>query len=487
MDAKPVAGTNHVALRNKNISIVTMLQFKKTSRIEAPAAEVFWWHARAGALERLTPPWNPIRILEKSGGIERGARVTVKMKAGPFPMVWEAEHTDYVEPEMFRDVQVRGPFSRWTHTHRFRPDGDTASFLEDIVDYEPPLGVVGRLAAGRLIRRRLEQLFTYRHAVTRQDLEDHQAKKPHLGMKHVLVSGASGVVGRTLVPFLSTGGHHITKLVRHAAAPNNNEVFWDPMAGKLDPDDLRGTDTIIHLAGENIGTERWTEEKKQRIIDSRVKGTRLIAEAAARLDPKPEVLICASAIGYYGNRGECVLDESDDPGKDYISWVCSEWEHAATPAIEAGIRVVFARIGIALTPCGGALEKLLLPFKLGFGGKIATGNQYMSWISIDDVIGALYHLMASTDVEGPVNLVAPQPVTNREFTNVLAGMFSRPALFTVPAFVIKMMFGEMGNEIPLSSTRVTPNRLMETGYTFRHSSLDDALAHVLGSYGNATP
>jgi uncharacterized protein (TIGR01777 family) len=461
---------------------MTMLQFKKTSRIEAPAAEVFWWHSRAGALERLTPPWESIQILEKSGGIESGGRVVVKMKAGPFPMVWEAKHTEYMETEMFQDVQVRGPFSHWTHTHRFIPNGDTASILEDIVDYQPPMGVAGRLAAGRLIRNRLEQMFSYRHAITKQDLKDHQSKA-HLGMKHVLISGASGVVGRTLAPFLSTGGHHITKLVRHTADPKKNEVFWNPITGKLDPDDLRGTDTIIHLAGENIGTTRWTDIKKQRIIDSRVKGTRLIAETAAKLDPKPEVLICASAIGYYGNRGECVLNESDAPGDDYISWVCSEWEQAAAPAIEAGIRVVFARIGIALTPAGGALEKLILPFKLGFGGKIASGSQYMSWISIDDVIGALYHLMASPDIEGPVNLVAPHSVTNMEFTRVLARIFSRPAIFTVPAFVIKMMFGEMGNEIPLSSTRVTPSRLVESGYTFRHPLLEDALAHVLGKNG----
>lgn len=453
--------------------------FTKTSRIEAPARTVFQWHARPGALERLTPPWESVKIIERVGGIEAGARVHFTLKSGPFNIPWHAEHTDYRENEMFRDRQARGPFSRWIHTHRFHPMGENACLLEDTIAYRLHLAPVSTPAAGRFVRRKLERMFAYRHDITRMDIADHQAAL-EAGHMHVLVSGASGLVGSALIPFLTTGGHKVTRLVRRSPVPNRNEIFWDPSIGRLDPDDLDGIDTVIHLAGENIGEGRWTPAKKRKIMESRIQGTSLIAETIAKLDPPPKVLVCASAIGYYGDRGECLLQETDPPGNDYISMVCSEWEKAAQAAVKRGIRVVFARIGVALTPAGGALKKLLLPFKMGLGGKIASGGQYMSWISMDDVIGALYYLATRPGIEGPVNLVAPRAVTNEDFTQVLADVFCRPARFTVPAVAIKMMFGEMGKEVPLSSTRVAPTRLIESGYRFRHPDLDQALAHVLG-------
>ncbi len=455
--------------------------FTKTSRMEAPPKTVFRWHARPGALERLTPPWESMEILEHTGrGIETGAQVRFRIKTGPFNTYWQAAHTDYVENEMFRDCQIKGPFAKWEHTHRFHPVGENACLLEDSIVYRLPMAPFGSLAAGRFVSRKLERMFAYRHDITRMDIADHQMAAPY-GAMNVLISGASGLVGSALIPFLTTGGHQVTRLVRREKGPGDKKVFWDPAAGRLNPDDLAGIDTIIHLAGENIGEGRWTPAKKREIMESRIRGTSLIAETAAKLDPLPKVLICASAIGFYGNRGECLLQESDQAGSDYISMVCSEWEKAAQPAVKKGIRVVLARIGIALTPAGGALKKLILPFKMGLGGKIASGEQYMSWISMDDVVGALYFLATHPEMEGPVNLVAPQAVTNLEFTRTLAAAFARPALFTVPSFAINMMFGEMGKEVPLSSTRVTPTILLERGYRFRHPELSGALAHVLGT------
>lgn len=456
-----------------------MAVFQKRTRIKAPVEAVFKWHERPGAFERLTPPWEQIDVLEHTGGIKAGATRSFRMKSGPIPIAWHAEHTDYVENEMFRDRQIKGPFSKWVHTHRFEPDGGNACFMEDHIEYVLPMGFLGRMAAERSVRKKLEIMFAYRHSILKQDMAAHQ--KQETGPLHVLVSGASGVLGRSLVPFLTTGGHQVTRLVRHAPQALNNEILWDPTNGFLNPDTLHGTDIIIHLAGENIGEGKWTAEKKRRIVESRTMGTSLIAETAAAMNPPPKTLICASAIGYYGNRGDCLLEECDLAGDDFISKVCCDWEQAATPAVEAGIRVVFLRIGIALTPAGGALKKLITPFKMGLGAKIADGSQYMSWISIDDVVGAVHHLMFTPNIDGPVNLVAPNPVTNIEFTRVLAAALNRPALFKIPAFAIKAAFGELGVEVPLSSTRVTPTRLMETGYEFRYPDLFDALAHLLGT------
>jgi len=453
--------------------------FIKRSRIKAPVEAVFAWHSLPGALERLSPPWDPLQVIERTGGIRQGSRTVLKMKAGPVPFRWIAEHTDYEENRLFMDRQVKGPMASWVHTHIFEPDGKDACFLEDRVEYALRFHPFGNFFAGTMVRNKLERIFKYRHAVTAPDIAAHQAR-PDRTPLNILISGASGVVGSALIPFLTTGGHKITALVRRPPDTGKSEVFWNPDSGCLNPDDLTGIDTIIHLAGENIGQGRWTPQKKRRIIKSRTKGTALIAETAARLNPKPRVLVCASAIGYYGNRNQWELTEKDGPGNDFISQVCYEWEKAAAPAIESGIRVVFLRIGLVLTPAGGALAKVLPLFRAGLGGKLGTGQQFMSWIGSDDVIGAIYHVMYKDSIEGPVNVVSPNPVTNLEFTETLAGLLSMPAKLSVPAAALKLVFGEMGREVPLSSTRVKPIKLMETGYQFRNPDLRGTLSHLLG-------
>jgi len=408
----------------------------------------------------------------------RGTAV-LKMNVAPFSFRWIAEHTDYEENRLFRDQQKKGPFALWIHTHRFEPDGTDACHLEDHIEYALPFHPLGNMVGASVIRKKLERIFDYRHRITALDMADHLSIKDQKPL-NILISGAGGLIGSGLVPFLTAGGHHVTRLVRRPAASEKNEVCWDPASGHLNPDDIEGTDTVIHLSGENIGTGRWTEGKRKKIIESRTKSTRLIAETMTKLSPMPRVLVCASAIGWYGNRGNTVLTEKDVPGNDFISHVCEEWEKAAVPAVEKGIRVVFMRIGVVLTPAGGALGKVLPLFKLGIGGKAGTGSQYMSWIGTDDVIGAVYHVISDDRIHGPVNTVSPNPVTNLGYTETLGRVLSRPTLLPVPAAAIKLAFGRMGREILLSGARVMPDRLLETGYRFRNPDLEGALRHLLG-------
>lgn len=455
--------------------------FKKKHRIKAPVEDVFQWHARPGALERLSPPWDPLEVIEKGPGIDTGTRVEMKMKAGPLPakMRWVAEHTQYDQNRMFQDRQVKGPFKRWVHTHTFTAAEQGGTILEDCIDFELPLHPVGNLLGGRFIMKKLEKIFRYRHETTAGDIEAHLARQPGKPL-HILMSGASGVVGSALIPFFTTGGHRVTRLVRRKDLRDENERFWDPQKGVLDIHGTDAFDVVIHLSGENIGQGRWTPRKKKKIIDSRNMTTRLIAGGIATLKTPPRAFLCASAIGYYGDRGNAVMTEENECGADFISSVCDEWEQAAFPALEKGIRTVFLRIGMVLSPVGGALQRLLPTFKIGLGGKVGSGEQYMSWISMDDLIGVVYHAINDDSLSGPVNIVAPSPVTNLELTRTLARVISRPALFTIPAWLIKLVFGEMGKEVLLASTRVEPEKIMAAGYRFRHPDLEGALRHLLG-------
>ena len=296
----------------------------------------------------------------------------------------------------------------------------------------------------------------------------------------ILVSGSTGLIGSALVPFLTSGGHSVVRLIRTETRPGQAAVYWDPAAGKIDSSALEGLDAVVHLAGENIAARRWTPAQKARIRDSRVQGTRLLAQSLARLQQPPTVMVCASAIGFYGDRGTEDLTEKSAPGSGFLTYTCLAWEAAAQPASEKDIRVVNLRLGVVLSPRGGALAKMLLPFRLGVGGKIGSGRQYMSWIGIDDVVGAIHYALTTDELHGPVNAVAPNPVTNLEFTKTLGRVLSRPTIFPMPAFAARLAFGEMADELLLASTRVKPARLQNSGYYFRHPRLEDALRHLLG-------
>lgn len=295
----------------------------------------------------------------------------------------------------------------------------------------------------------------------------------------ILVTGASGLVGSMLVPSLRSQSHQVMRLVRATPKESETEIRWNPDRGELNAAGLEGLDAVVHLAGENLAEGRWTDEKKTRIRESRVKGTRLVSETLAGLKQKPKVLASASAIGFYGNRGDEILTEQSTPGDDFLAEVCREWERATEPAAESGIRVVLLRFGVIFSKNGGALAKMLFPFRMGVGGKIGSGKQYMSWIAIDDAVGVIEHAIMKEDLRGAVNVVSPQPVANYEFTKALGGALSRPTIFPVPAFAAKLLFGEMAEATILASQRVEPVRLKESGYEFKYPDLKNALQHVL--------
>lgn len=452
--------------------------FIKRSHMDVDVKDLFQWHEKNGALERLSPPWDPIQVIEKDAGIDVGAKVVLKMHAGLVPYTWIAEHIEYKKDSLFRDRQIKGPFRNWTHTHRFIPDGAGGCHLEDRIDFEL-LGHPFTKAIVPVIQKKLEAIFNYRHTTTAYDVVAHALRKKEKSL-NFLVSGSSGLIGSALIPFLTTGGHRVTRLVRRKPLSEKGEIYWSPTEDELDPAGMEGMDVVVHLAGENIGEGRWTRNKKRKILESRIKSTALIADTIAGLDTPPKVLVVASAIGYYGNRGKELMTEYSRSGSDFISRVCCRWEQAACSAALKGVRVVFLRIGIVLSPLGGTLKKVLLPFQMGLGGKFGSGGQYMSWIGIDDVIGAIYHSVYCDRLEGPVNVVAPNPVTNAEFTAVLGKILGRPAVFSIPESMIKIVFGKMGDEIILSSTKVLPAKLLETGYKFRYPDIEGVLRHLLG-------
>jgi uncharacterized protein (TIGR01777 family) len=294
-------------------------------------------------------------------------------------------------------------------------------------------------------------------------------------ISRILVSGVSGPIGAALLPSLKTRGYEITRLVR-GASTGEDQIAWNP-AQPISPEIISGFDAVIHLAGESI-VGRWTAEKKLKIRDSRVVGTRNLAQALAHAKNKPQVFVSSSAIGVYGDRGDEVLNEQSAPGSGFLPDVCRDWEAATKAAADAGIRTVQMRTGVVLSPKGGALGKMLTPFKMGVGGRIGNGQQWMSWIDVQDMVDAIHHILQS-DLEGPVNMVAPKPVTNAEFTQTLAGVLSRPAIFPVPAFVVKLAFGEMGETVLLGSQRVEPAELAAGGYQFRFSDLRASLENLL--------
>lgn len=477
--------------------------FEKSTELPVSAEVAFAWHCRPGAFERLAPPWESIELLSTDGVVDGGiARLRVRM--GPLSKLWVAEHSNIMPGRSFCDVQLAGPFSRWEHTHSLQPLGQNRCVLTDRIEYRLPLGFVGELFGGRLIRRSLERTFAYRHRVTELDLKFHTAAasrtttQPHTttqpytteqekpAMK-IAVGGSTGMVGTELVSFLTTGGHDVVRLIRggnvspgSATEEQSATVEWDPAAGTIDAAGLEGCDAVVHLGGHNIAHGRWTDRMKRQIRDSRVDSTTLLARTLAGLKNPPKVFVCASAIGYYGDRGQDLMTEDSPPGPSFLSQTCVEWEQATQAARDAGIRVVNLRIGVVLSPKGGALKKMLTPFKLGGGGVVGNGRQWMSWVALDDLPRIILHCLNTDTLSGAVNAVAPELVDNRGFTKTLGHVLRRPTVFPLPAFVVRTVFGEMGEELLLGSTKVEPTSLQTSGYEFAFPDLEPALRHLLG-------
>ncbi len=443
--------------------------FERRTTMPVSAEELCAWHARPGAFERLNPPFAPVTVEERTGGLEVGARTVIR-GVGPLGSRWVAEHTAYEPGRMFRDEQVSGPFAKWVHTHLFEPRGEHSE-LVDQIDYGLPLGGLGSFFGDAFTVSTLERMFNFRHALTRNDLSRHAqyTAKPRLT---VAVTGASGLVGSALIPFLTTGGHTVRAVKRTGT--------------EFDAKALEGADVVVNLAGAGVADERWTDDRKRLLVESRIDYTRKLIAALKQSGSKPKVWLQTSAIGIYGDRGDEQLTEDSkvgersERGAGFLAKLCQDWESAGNEASALGARVVCLRIGLVQSANGGALSKFLPAFKLGAGGPIANGKSWQSWISLEDLLGLILFAAYQDGLFGPINAVGPHPVTSAEYAKVLGRVLSRPSFAPLPAFVLRAMFGELADGALLTSQRVLPKRVSELGFRFLHPMLEDALRFTLG-------
>jgi uncharacterized protein (TIGR01777 family) len=429
-----------------------------SSVVNAPVAEVFAWHERKGALPRLLPPWQPLKVVQEAPSLVDGQAILQL----PGRVRWVAQHSDDDPPRRFVDELVSLPL-HWRHSHTFEAMGDGATRVVDRVDTPVPGSY-------------LLQTFRYRHQQLANDLAAH--KRMDGGRLTVAITGSSGLIGSALCAYLSTGGHAVVRLVRRSPR-DPSERAWNPE--RPDPGALDGVDAVVHLAGASIAG-RFTAAHKRRVRDSRVGPTAALARVMADRPDGPRLLVCASAIGYYGaDRGDEELSEESGRGSGFLAELVEDWEAAAAPARDAGVRVVHVRTGIVQSARGASLKLLRPLFAAGLGGPLAPGSQWVSWIDVDDLLDVFGHALADDALAGPVNAVAPLPVTNREYARTLARVMRRPALLPVPALGPQLLLGAEGaREIVQASQRVVPARLGTMGHVFRHPSLESCLRHQLG-------
>jgi uncharacterized protein len=450
--------------------------FEWSSTMPASADEVFAYHARPGAFRRLAPPWQKLVVREETGDVT-GGRVAFDVWFGPVRRHWVAEMGSAMPGRQFVDRQVEGPFSEWEHVHRFVPIDAQKSELRDHIEYRLPAGgftdAVGEGPAGKTLSR----LFRFRHERTRLDLGRHAvwADRPRL---KVAIAGASGLVGSHLADYLTTAGHTVIRLVRGKDA-GPGEVPWDPATGALYHGALEGVDALVNLSGVNLAS-LWTPGRKQAILDSRVQATRTLAEAIARMDRPPAVFVSTSAVGAYGARGGEAVTEQTGRGEGFLADVCRAWEEAAEPVRRAGVRLVHPRFGLIVSASGGAFAAMMPAFKAGLGTRLGSGDQYWAWVELDDVLAALEWMLHDEELEGPVNVTAPDPLTNREVTKTLGRVLHRPAVLAAPGLVVRRGTLGMGEQMLLASQRALPAKLDERGFRFAFPKLDGALRYELG-------
>ncbi len=449
-----------------------MPTFTRKSTLTCPADEVFEWHTRPGAFQRLSPPWRKVGVVRSSGSIAPGSEVELKLHAlGPISLSWLLRHGELVKNELFTDEQVRGPFASWRHRHTFIPHSDSLSTMLDEVDYSLPIFA---RPLSPLFTRELDRLFHFRHRALAADLQLH-ARWRGQPRKRVLIAGSSGFIGSALVAFLSSAGHSVTRLVRREPR-SPDERRWNPEAADLSPEVFKDVDIVIHLGGENIAAGRWNDARKSRLLDSRFHSTTLLALTLASLEQKPEALIVASGVGFYGDTGVTAPDETIPAGEGFLARLASSWEEAAQPAEDAGIRLVKLRIGTVLNSRGGALQKMLPAFRAGVGGTLGRGKQRMGWIALQDLLGLIEHSIYSSSLSGPLNAVAPEIITNKEFTKALGRRLRRPTIMPLPGFLLRAIFGELADAALLANSAASARKALASGYSFLFPEIDEALA-----------
>jgi uncharacterized protein (TIGR01777 family) len=425
------------------------------------------WYFSSGAFLRLAPSFDNIKAPRLAPGVSEGMISSFLLGVGPMTFEWKSIHS--VETNRnFTDEMLKGPFAKWKHHHQFIAEGDTTRLLDDVEWKGPFLPMFSTLFKGE-VNGSLKRNFTYRLRRLNHDLGRHEKYKDQPRLK-VGITGATGVIGTALSAFLSTGGHDVYHFVRKPSK-KNQEIYWNPKTGEIDAEKMKQLDVVVHLAGENVAGKRWSGSFKKEVLESRSLGTALIAKTMASFrDGKNRKLVSASAIGIYSG--------------GFLGEVCEAWEKAVEPALnQPNLKVTIARIGVVLTSKGGALKELTLPTLMGAGGKIGPGTQPISWISQDDVISALYELFMNPNAsESVYDLVSPKPIEQQEFSGALAKVLKRPHFFTIPSFVIKAVFGQMGEEVLLSGQAVQPKGLHSLGFSFEFTQLEDLLKFELGRF-----
>lgn len=449
------------------------VEFKTTMPV--PAQALYGWHMRSGAFQRLTPPWEPARLAAYPDKLADGATATIAISPVPgLTINWQAYHTGFIEAQQFMDVQEKGPFAYWQHTHRFEEAGDARSTLTDAIEYKLPLGKLGQFGGGELVRLKLDRMFRYRHQLTRLDLQRHQAAG--LAPQTILVTGSSGLIGEAVCAFLRTGGHRVIQLLRPESPKpvgiaERDLLYWNPRTGELpEASSCPPLDAVLHLAGANVATQRWTKPRKQALWTSRVESTELLVSWLRQLPQPPKTFLCASGISIYEEKSS------------YLSELAQAWEAAAREAEALGCRVVPLRIGLVLSAKAGFLAKLWRSAQLGVVPKWYAEDDQVNWIHLEDVLGAILHTLANTSVHGPVNLVSPSPCDYDTFWQTLASALHSPSIKVPSRLLLTTLLGELAEEAFKAYPALYPTELLASGYHFSFKQLDSAVKQSLGIY-----
>lgn len=449
--------------------------FTRKITLQAPVKRVYDWHKRRGSLQRLIPPWLKLDLVSDNFELKNGSSYTLKFTWGPLWKTWKFLFSNVQKNEQFYSYQIKGPFKSWVHEQRFKHDDKKNTLVEDNIQYSLHFGIITNSLLNPLIQQKLKRIFRYRHEILKRDLVTNFQKSQAKSLK-IVVTGASGMIGTALTHYLFSKGHSVIPLSHTKKFKNH---FWDPNKGILDPSILENVDAVVNLAGESIAS-RWTDDKKDRIYNSRIRSTKLLVKAISKTKKPPRVLINLSGISIYGNNREERLHEESNIGKDgFLRHLCMDWEETAAGAQKYGTRVVLLRTGMVLSPAGGALKQMLPAFKCALGGRLGSGLQNISWISIDDLLDTIYFSILNTQIRGPVNTTAPYYVTNFRFKQTLAQKLNRPAWFPIPKFILKLVFGEMAEETILTDLKVHPQKLLAAGFKFRYPRIDQAIKHAL--------
>lgn len=454
--------------------------FEHEAFIPSSSGLAYRWHTHGDSVQRLLPPWIKISIRKKTKTLCEGGKFSLRIKHGLFKTTWKSRYTRVVPNQVFEDRQIEGPFSYWRHEHHFVPDKSSTekSFLRDFIEYGKFKGFKKFIFSKSKIENYLYSLVLFRNAALCNELT--QLKKYETRpKKKILISGGSGLVGKSLSSFLKTQGHDVYQLTRYKSK-SPKRIFWNCKSKKLSLDAIEGFDVVIHLSGASVA-KRWTKSYKKKITESRVQSTKFLVSSLKKLKKPPSLLITASGIGYYGNQTYSPCSEESRSGGDFLANLCYQWEKEAS-AYDLG-RSAQIRLGAVLSPRGGLLQKIQGPISLGLGGAIGSGEQKLSWIALDDVLYHIQNVIYDNELKGPINFCAPEIVSNSEFTKTLGSILKKPTFFKMPKFAAKWAFGEMAEGLLLASNQATPTKLQKRGHEFAFPVLRQCLRHSYGKYG----